>query len=74
MTPSRLPVKNGAVKAELYARVSTDDGRQTVINQVRQLRQLAAAREFDIFREYTTRRRAPVQRGLPFSRCCGMPD
>jgi putative DNA-invertase from lambdoid prophage Rac len=42
-----------SVKAALYARVSTDDGRQTVGNQVRQLRELALAREFDIYREYT---------------------
>lgn len=42
-----------SVKAALYARVSTDDGRQTVANQVRQLRELAVAREFEIFREYT---------------------
>jgi DNA invertase Pin-like site-specific DNA recombinase len=42
-----------SVKAALYARVSTDDGRQTVANQVRQLRELAAARDFEIFREYT---------------------
>ena len=41
-----------SVKAALYARVSTDDGRQTVANQVRQLRELAAARDFEIFREY----------------------
>ena len=53
MASQQPPVKNGAVKAALYARVSTDDGRQTVVNQVRQLRELAAAREFDIFREYT---------------------
>ena len=53
MAPRRPPLKDGAVKAALYARVSTDDGRQTVVNQVRQLRELAAAREFDIFREYT---------------------
>jgi predicted site-specific integrase-resolvase len=32
-----------SVKAALYARVSTDDGRQTVENQVRQLRELALA-------------------------------
>jgi hypothetical protein len=38
-------------EAALYACVSTDDGRQTVENQVRQLRELA--RKFDIFREYT---------------------
>jgi predicted site-specific integrase-resolvase len=43
---SRRP--DPSVKAALYARVSTDDGRQTVDNQVRQLRELALAREFDI--------------------------
>ena len=53
MTLRRPPVKDGAVKAALYARVSTDDGRQTLANQVQQLRELAAAREFGVFREYT---------------------
>src|ERR1700722_11571105 len=53
MAPRRPPVKDGAVKAALYARVSIDDGRQTVANQVRQLRELAMAREFEIFCEYT---------------------
>jgi hypothetical protein len=48
-----MSLKDGPVKAALYARVSTDDGRQTVANQVRQLRELAVVREFDIFREYT---------------------
>jgi len=33
--------------------VSTDDGRQTVANQVGQLRELAVSRDFEIFREYT---------------------
>jgi DNA invertase Pin-like site-specific DNA recombinase len=41
-----------AVKAALYARVSTDDGRQNVTNQVQQLRELASARQFDIYQEY----------------------
>ena len=41
-----------SVKAALYARVSSDDGRQTVENQVQQLRELATARHFSIFREY----------------------
>jgi Resolvase, N terminal domain len=49
MAPRRPPVKDGVVKAALYARVSTDDGRQTVANQVRQLRELAVAREFVVF-------------------------
>jgi putative DNA-invertase from lambdoid prophage Rac len=40
------------VKAALYARVSSDDGRQTVENQLQLLRELAAARQFHIFREY----------------------
>jgi predicted site-specific integrase-resolvase len=65
---------DSSVKAALYARVSTDDGRQTVENQVRQLRGLALAREFDIFREYTTRKLVPVRTGLPSSRCCGTRD
>jgi DNA invertase Pin-like site-specific DNA recombinase len=51
-SPRRTPLYNGLVKAALYARVSTDDGRQPVVNQVRQLRELATAREFEIFREY----------------------
>jgi len=38
-----------SVKAALYARVSTDDGRQTVANQVRHLRELAVSRDFEIF-------------------------
>ena len=33
--------------------MSTDDGRQMVANQVRQLRELAVSRDFEIFREYT---------------------
>ena len=53
MAPRRTFVNDVSVKAALYARVSTDDGRQTVANQVRQLRELALAREFEIFREYT---------------------
>ncbi len=40
------------VNAGLYARVSFDDGRQTVANQVQQLRQLATARQFPMVREY----------------------
>ncbi|HEY6374932.1 MAG TPA: recombinase family protein [Edaphobacter sp.] len=51
MAPLRTS-STALVKAALYARVSTDDGRQTVANQVRQLRELAVAREFEIFREY----------------------
>ena len=53
MAPRRTFLNDISVKAALYARVSTDDGRQTVANQVRQLRELAVAREFEIFREYT---------------------
>ena len=48
-----LPSNDLSVKAALYARVSTDDGRQTLANQLRQLRELAVAREFKVFREYT---------------------
>ena len=40
------------VTAAIYARVSTDDGRQNVTNQVQQLRELALARKFDVYREY----------------------
>jgi DNA invertase Pin-like site-specific DNA recombinase len=53
MTSRGTSLNAASVKAALYARVSTDDGRQTVANQVRQLRELAAARNFEIFREYT---------------------
>jgi hypothetical protein len=53
MAPRRTSLNAVLVKTALYARVSTDDGRQTVANQVRQLRELAVAREFEIFREYT---------------------
>jgi len=53
MTSRRTPLNAASVKAALYARVSTDDGRQTVANQVRQLRELALSRDFEIFREYT---------------------
>jgi DNA invertase Pin-like site-specific DNA recombinase len=67
-------LKDGAVKAALYARVSTDDGRQMVANQVRQLRELAAARDFEIFREYTDEETVPTQTGLPSSHCCGTRD
>ena len=48
MAPRRTFVNDVSVKAALYARVSTDDGRQTVANQVRQLRELAVAREFEM--------------------------
>ena len=41
-----------SVTAAVYARVSIDDGRQNVANQVQQLRELASARKFDIYREY----------------------
>jgi len=40
------------VTAAIYARVSTDDGRQNVTNQVQQLRELASARKFNVYREY----------------------
>jgi Resolvase, N terminal domain/Tn3 transposase DDE domain len=53
MTSRRASLNATSVKAALYARVSTDDGRQTVANQVRQLRELAVSRDFEIFREYT---------------------
>jgi putative DNA-invertase from lambdoid prophage Rac len=49
---SRRQPSDLAVKAAIYARVSSDDGRQTVTNQVQQLHELAAARQFHIFREY----------------------
>jgi hypothetical protein len=55
------------VKAALYARVSTDDGRQTVANQVRQLRELAA-RDFEIFREYMDE-----ETGASANRACPIP-
>lgn len=53
MTSRRASLNATSVKAALYARVSTDDGRQTVANQVRQLRELAVSRDFEIFRAYT---------------------
>ncbi len=53
MASRRTSLNAASVKAALYARVSTDDGRQTVANQVRQLRELAVSRDFEIFREYT---------------------
>ena len=49
---SRRQHSDLAVTAAIYARVSSDDGRQTVANQVQQLHELAAARQFQIFREY----------------------
>lgn len=48
----RRPSVDPTVKAAVYARVSTDDGRQNVTNQVQQSRELAAAYRFDIYREY----------------------
>ncbi len=52
MATRRTRSADPSVKAALYARVSSDDGRQTVENQVHQLRELATARHFSIFREY----------------------
>ena len=46
------PAVDPSVTAAVYARVSIDDGRQNVANQVQQLRELASARKFDIYREY----------------------
>lgn len=40
------------VKAAIYARVSSDDGRQSTANQLQQLRELASVREFELVREY----------------------
>jgi DNA invertase Pin-like site-specific DNA recombinase len=54
MTSRRASLNAASVKAALYARVSTDDGRQTVANQVRQLRELAVSRDFEIFRDEET--------------------
>jgi hypothetical protein len=51
MTSRRASLNATSVKAVLYT--STDDGRQKVANQVRQLRELAVSRDFEIFREYT---------------------
>jgi DNA invertase Pin-like site-specific DNA recombinase len=39
-------------KAAIYARVSTDDGRQTVANQLQQLYELAEARRLYLVKEY----------------------
>jgi predicted site-specific integrase-resolvase len=74
MTSRRASLKATSVKAALYARVSTDDGRQTVANQVRQLRELAVSRDFEIFREYTDEEPASAQAGPPSSHCCVMRD
>jgi DNA invertase Pin-like site-specific DNA recombinase len=43
------------VKAAIYARVSSDDGRQTTANQIQQLRELASVRQFQVVREYLDR-------------------
>ncbi len=40
------------VKAAIYARVSSDDGRQSTANQIHQLRELASVRQFQVVREY----------------------
>lgn len=40
------------VKAAIYARVSSDDGRQSTANQIQQLRELASVRQFQVVREY----------------------
>src|SRR5690349_6627441 len=39
-------------EAAIYARVSSDDGRQSPANQIQQLRELASVRQFEIIREY----------------------
>ena len=49
---SRRPTSDVSVKAAIYARVSSDDGRQSTANQIQQLRELALVRQFDIIREY----------------------
>ncbi len=49
---SRRTAARPVVKAAIYARVSSDDGRQTTANQLQQLRELATARQFEIVREY----------------------
>jgi predicted site-specific integrase-resolvase len=74
MTSSRTSLNAASVKAELYARVSTDDGRQTVGNQVRQLCELAVSRDFEIFANIRMKKRAPAQTGPHSSHCCGMRD
>jgi DNA invertase Pin-like site-specific DNA recombinase len=51
MAPKRQPADLG-VKAAIYARVSSDDGRQSTANQLQQLRELASVRQFEIVREY----------------------
>jgi DNA invertase Pin-like site-specific DNA recombinase len=74
MTYRRVSLNAASVKAALYARVSTDDGRQTVANQVRQLRELAVSRDFEIFREYTDEETVRAQNAPPSSHCCVMRD
>ncbi len=49
---SRRVSADTVVKAAIYARVSSDDGRQTTANQIQQLRELATARQFEVVREY----------------------
>jgi len=49
---SRRASARPVVKAAIYARVSSDDGRQTTVNQLQQLRELVTARQFEIVREY----------------------
>jgi len=50
--PSRRQTYDVSVKAAIYARVSSDDGRQSTANQIQQLRELASVRQFEIIREY----------------------
>jgi DNA invertase Pin-like site-specific DNA recombinase len=49
---SRRQTSDALVKAAIYARVSSDDGRQSTANQLQQLRELASVRQFEIVREY----------------------
>jgi predicted site-specific integrase-resolvase len=46
--PSRRQTCDVSVKAAIYARVSSDDGRQSTANQIQQLRELASVRQFEI--------------------------
>jgi DNA invertase Pin-like site-specific DNA recombinase len=49
---SRRQSSDAPVKAAIYARVSSDDGRQSTVNQLQQLRELASIRQFEVVREY----------------------
>lgn len=66
---SRRQHSDLAVTAAIHARVSSDDGRQMVANEVQQLHELAAARQFNIFRRYLDEETASARVGRRFWRC-----